>query len=465
MRAFAADENDAVVLWDWNDGTKKLDSRRVPLDEAQTIWTTVLALELAKLRPENRAYQCQALVLGLETAYLLGDRFAGGVHPAISPALKRLVASADSALANMVLAEAIRQNRDYAAIMAASLLGERGDASVLYTASPQPAALADALGYPNRRVRFVALAAIMKLDPQTPFPGASRVPEALGYFATSASERRAVVAMPVGDHATTLAGRLASMGIEADAASRGASAVRLAQQSADLEMVLVDVDIDGPGIRDVLYALRNAPATGQVPIGLLATSERLDTAQRIAAEHQRVVAFPRPQADAALVELIERLNLVSGRASVPPAERAAMAGQALDWLGQLLAREHTLYDLQRQAPVVEAALYLPEMTERSVTALALLGTPASQRALVDFASHLSVPIAARQQAARAFAESVQRHGILLTEEEILRQYDRYNASESADAATQQVLSSLLDALESLRAAADARLTHPTAVQP
>jgi hypothetical protein len=90
-----------------------------------------------------------------------------------------------------------------------------------------------------------------------------------------------------------------------------------------------------------------------------------------------------------------------------------------------------------------------------VTALALLGTPASQRSLVDFASHLSVPVDERQQAARAFAQSVVEHGLLLTQEEILRQYDRYNASEPLDAATQQLLGGLLDTIESPRAKVDA----------
>ena len=85
-----------------------------------------------------------------------------------------------------------------------------------------------------------------------------------------------------------------------------------------------------------------------------------------------------------------------------------------------------------------------------MAALALVGTPESQKSLADFASQSSIPIAARQQAAAAFQRSIARSGILLTEEEILRQYDRYNASATADAGTQQVLGSLLDALESVR---------------
>jgi hypothetical protein len=128
-----------------------------------------------------------------------------------------------------------------------------------------------------------------------------------------------------------------------------------------------------------------------------------------------------------------------------------MAAQALIWLGQLLGREQSMYDFRRQAPVIEAALYRPELAERSVAALAFVGTPESQRSLVDFASRSSVPIDARQQAATAFQKSVAHSGILLTEEEILRQYDRYNASATADADTQKVLGTILDALESLRA--------------
>ena len=324
MRSFVTDENDTVGLWHWDDATKKLAVTRYGVDEAQTIWSARLALEYARLRPDQRLAQCQALVLGLEADALSGRR---------TPAVDQLLAIADGDMLNMVLAAAMKHDFPHSAVAAAETLGKRGDIAVLYAVSPTPAPLADALVFPNRRVRFAALTAVMSLDPPASFPGASRVPETLGYFATGASESRAVVAMPVASHATTLAGRLSALGIVAEPAGRGGSAVALAQQSADLEMVLVDADIDGPGIRDVLYALRSEPATGQVPIGLLATGSRLDAAHNIAREHQRVVAFPRPQTDAALEELVERLRAVSGRDSVSPQDRAAMAGQALDWLG------------------------------------------------------------------------------------------------------------------------------------
>lgn len=457
MRAFATDQNDQVAVWRWDNATKKLSVARYPIDEAQIIWAARLAIEYARLRPEERLAHCQALVLGLEADAITSGR--------PSPEVLDLVDTADNDLLNLVLTAAMKHNLPRAAVAAAKMLGRRGDHGVLFANSPNPAPLAAALQHPDRRVRFTALSAIMTLDSPAPFPGASLVPETLGYFATGAAERRAVVAMPKLEHAATLAGRLATANVEAEPTGRGAEAVELAQKSSDLEMVLVDMDIDRPGIRDVIYSLRAELATGQVPIGLLATGDRLDAAHRLAAQHQRVVAFPRPQSDAAVTTLISRLSAVSGRNSLTPQERAAMAGQALQWLGELLARDHSYYDLHRQAPVVAAALYLPAMTERAVAALALVGTPESQRSLVDFAGHLSVPVATRQLAARAFAASVQRHGILLTESEILRQYDRYNSSSALDADSQQVFGMLLDALESLRTQADARRIQPASYQP
>ena len=203
--------------------------------------------------------------------------------------------------------------------------------------------------YPDRRVRYAALSAIMALNPPSAFPGASRVPETLGFFATSASGRRAVVAMPIADQATTLAGQLTKLGIDAQPATRGAAAVRLATQSADLDVVLVDVDIDAPGVRDVVFSLRSSPATGQVPIGLLATSERMEAAKQIAAEHENVIAFVRPQNDEGVTRIIEQLSQLSAREQISPQDRAAMGAQALN-LARRAARSQPNF-LRSPAPV------------------------------------------------------------------------------------------------------------------
>jgi hypothetical protein len=94
----------------------------------------------------------------------------------------------------------------------------------------------------------------------------------------------------------------------------------------------------------------------------------------------------------------------------------------------------------------------PELAAPSVAVLGALGTPESQTVLVDFASMTSLPIETRQAAADALAASVKRFGVQLKREQIVRQYDRYNASETADKPTQEVMGRILDVIEKKDAA-------------
>jgi CheY-like chemotaxis protein len=318
----------------------------------------------------------------------------------------------------------------------------------LFTVDGQPSPLANALTDADRRVRFAALRAIIALDPPSPFPGSSRVPEAVAWFAGSTGERRAIVAMPTNVMATDVAGMLAAHEFEADAINSGREAIDRARELADLEMIFVDMDIAGPDIRQVLYELRTAPETGEAPIALLAADGRLPAAKRLASEHERVIAIPRPHTTEVLARSVTALEKRAAQDTVAAGQRASQAVQALTWLAKLLASDRTFYDLHHTAPTIEAALYRPDAAKPAIAALSQLGTPESQQLLVDLASERAVPIAARVQAAEGFGTSVAKFGVLLTTAEILSQYDRYNASATADADTQQVLSTLLDAIES-----------------
>ena len=116
--------------------------------------------------------------------------------------------------------------------------------------------------------------------------------------------------------------------------------------------------------------------------------------------------------------------------------------------------DRKLYDLRRVQDAVLAALYNPKLAAKAVAVLANLNSAESQRALVEVASRFTLPLELRQAAATAFRQNTQKYGILLTTDEIRRQYRRYNESENMDAATQHVLGLILDCLE-VRAEEDA----------
>jgi hypothetical protein len=90
---------------------------------------------------------------------------------------------------------------------------------------------------------------------------------------------------------------------------------------------------------------------------------------------------------------------------------------------------------------------VPELTEGATVVLGNLGTPASQRRLLDLADLTSQPMPARQAAAAAFGRSVRRYGVLLTKPEILEQYALYNANAGRDPDTNAILATVLDAIE------------------
>jgi CheY-like chemotaxis protein len=335
-------------------------------------------------------------------------------------------------------------------VAAADELGRRKDSSVLYTSNGQRSPLAAALAHSNRNLQFTALRAIMAIDPTSPYPGSSRLPEALEWFANAAGQGRAVVAMPTDLDATDLAGMLAAHGLEADATNRGRDAIDLAHEAADIEMIFVDVDILVPDVRQVLYELRTEPATAQIPIAILAADGRLQAATRVASDHDRAIATPRPHSPEVLARIVDQLNNMAGRSTVSASDRVDQAAQAMSWLSQLLSSDRAFYDLHRTEPAIELALYRPATATTAITALAKLRTSDSQRTLVNLASQSTLPGSVRRDAAQAFRTSIQASGVLLTTAEILAQYDRYNASADADAETQEILGSVIDAIESRR---------------
>jgi hypothetical protein len=448
---FAADAENQIILWHWNDAAKSLVSVRYPADEARVIWMSRLAVKLAELRPDLRPYRQQAVLLvgeasGLMTLPGLG---ASAVQPAIAPVLVRWEAL-DTPLVSAVLADALAANYTRAAVGAIDELGRRGDRAVLATADAQPSPLAAALAHGSRRVRFAALRAIVALDPPSAFPGSSRLAETLAYFARGAGRRDGIVAMPTLESAADVAGKLSAADVHGEATYFGSDVAKLAEQLSDLEMVLVDMDIQRPHVRQVLYELRITPASSSVPVALLAADGRLDAAHRLADEHERMIAVPRPHSNEAVAKIAGRLWELSQRDAATPEELAMQAVEAVTWTAQLLARGRTFYALRREGPAIETALYQPASSAAAVAALARFGTPSSQRSLTNFASHRTLPIKARRQAAAAFAASVAANGVLLTKDEIVSQYAIYNASATADADTQQVLGALLDAIESRR---------------
>jgi hypothetical protein len=431
------------VWWSWNNQLQSLTSAEYPAAALRALTAARLARALAEAGGLGEPTDARLVSLyGLEEAALLGGQPA--------PALVKIIASLTPAELSTVLGDAIKGNHLAAAVALAGELGRRGDASILATSDGRPSPLAAALTSPVRELRFAALGAVMQLAPTRSFPGSSGVADSLWYFAAGAGDLAAITAASDIIQASNWAGQLRGLGYEATPVRTGRDALEAATDPATsprLAVIVLDSDIGQPLLGEVVYQLRTSDRTAQVPILICSSAPRLATAHLIAQNNPLVLAMPRPHAEDALAALVEQALALAGRPPAAKEVRTAQAAQALAWLAKLLAEGSPYDELRRDASLVNRTMHVNELSGPSLALLATLGTAESQAALADFVSAQSLPIESRRQALAALATNVQRAGLQLSRDQILRQYDRYNASETADPETQQVLGQALDVIE------------------
>ncbi len=458
-RLEAAGADPTPLVWQWDDAKRKLTSSRVPAILAHVLAAVQTTADAGRIMPSDadlRRWHLTALAQAIDYA---------GDDPALVgqiTAARAVVSRATTAELQDLLSFALAEDRPAAATVAARQLGESEDASLLYSHNPQPSALVRALAHPSRELRFAALEAIMRLDPRVPYPGASQTAEALEYFARSTGYPKALVGAAVETEAGRLAGLLAEQGYEPSMATDAAGMLRMARAAGDYEVIFVDSELALPSSAQLLQRLRSDSRLARIPLAVVSLAEEFPQVQRVAQRYPLSLAVMRTHNGPGTRFELDRLSRFTGRVIVPGEVRRAQGVQALAWIATLASRRESLYDLRRLDTAVIASLDAPGMTQTAALALGKLDTARAQRALVDLASRPVAPLDDRKAAARAFADSVARRGTLLTSDEILRQYDRYNAGANYDTATQKLLAGLLDTIEA-RAKADWLALEPTAV--
>jgi len=438
------DPSGRVILWMWDDAKKQAVAKSHQPDDAARWYAARFARDAYAVSPQRREMLLLHLTTLLEQAAHDNGLDKPLASDKTSPAGK--VAALGAETAEEVLNFAMHEGQMAAATAAARILGQSAGAEALLRRGSQPCPLVMAARHPDHRLRLAAVEAVVRLQPREPYPGASYVSEAIQFMAASRGTRRVLIGSPRIEEARRLGALLARLGYENDVATTGRDLLRKALQSPDYELILVDAILSYPTVDEVLQSLRRDGRTALVPVGVLAAAGDLERAMHTVRNDSRAEAFSRPH-DIESVRF--QLEDLAGRAGqrAGAAERKQHAAMALDWLGQLSAQPHCLYDLSQAENCLLAALVVPGLSANACVALGNLGTPAAQQALVDLASRKTAPLADRRAALAAFRTAVQRRGIQLTTAKIQTQYDRYNQSANEDRATQTVLGMILDCIE------------------
>lgn len=443
---------DQISVWQWNAATQEVAPVKLPQRAAADWRAARVALDLAALKPTDAAAHRSMLLANLELA-----KMTGGLDTPLSTepgTIGAMGLKAGPAVLMPVLEDALRLGRLPAAIGAAELLGKTGDLGILRTGS-SAGPLADAMLSSDRRVRLAAALAAVKLAPGDPFPGAGRIAEILAWLVPTRGENLVLVGHPRGEDAQSLVTFAQSLGFAGDAAYTGRALAERAFSNPDVAIILLSDAIDSPPIEELVQWLRRDYRTARIPIGVMARSERWQPLADLLSGDSLTTVFPRIHSLEVAEREFQRLKALAGPGWVEPQQRVLHAQAALTALNEIASDPAATlrYDLFRHEPVLVAALGQPELMPQAAGILSKFGTPSAQLALVEAASENHRPLAQRRLAAAALAAAIQSRGILLSQSQIARQYERYNASAALDRSTQELLGSLLDTFESALAPA------------
>jgi hypothetical protein len=438
--------NDAkTTVWRLDAAQGKAVAKSYPADTARAILAARLARDALVVAPGDADVRRLFAMTTLEAAALEAGLDDPLPQEPGTPAARAAEFDAKELLA--ALDEALTTGHGPAAAAIARILGGSATARTALAVGASPTALVRALRAGDRRTRAAAVEAVVRLGPKEPFPGSSYLGEAMAFLAGSTGERRAMVAASNTDEARRVAGYLVALGYEAETAVTGREMIAKLIESPDYELVFIDARLEGGALGILLAQLRHDGRTASLPVGILAAEGYYDKAQRVARGDRLAVAMVRPHDQATVQSQVEALQALAGRSMVPAELRRRQAAQTLAWLAQLSDTSRRLLDLQTVEHAVLGAVWSPATSADAIVMLQRLATPESQKTLVDLASDSRQPLALRKSALAALTTSVERDGILLTTDEILAQYDRYNQSATADGPTQETLGLVLDCLE------------------
>ena len=447
------DEFNRITLWEYNAKQAIV----IPTTRDARVIALILATKVSKnlysLDQSNAQYKRQFL-----RSILASSKVLNGMSQPLADGTRQLVSQESPAYVLSLLEHCLAEENYPAAIGAVEVLGAIGSEDLVYAPSGKPTPLVRLLNHANRRVRFAVANAIFKINPQRAFPGCTFLSEAAGYYIKTAGTRSVLTGDVKPERSQTWSGLLAQIGFSGDRAKSGRDLVRMAQQSADYEFIMIGESIAAPHINDVVYMLRHDPRTAGIPIGIVVHDLSIGRANPIAALDPLTFALTEPVSAAGLLQQTRPLLLTAKYQEITTVERITQAEVCLAWFEKVLANQHkfAFFNVQRQQQAMINALFVPPLSQPAATALAHIGSDQSQRTLATFASQDTEILNNRVHAVMALKQNIEQYKVLLTRAEILKLYDLYNKSLASPQENIDVLSDILDAIESPTKTADTK---------
>jgi CheY-like chemotaxis protein len=403
-----------TTVWSWDKDKKQLLSRTVTASEAEEFYGLRFAGQALQLDPGYPQAQIVFVSLGLEK----GFERAGLDQPLEkgAPAVKEVLKIVSPDLLEAVLDRALADGRVPVMIGAARALGDLHHVAAARSKEQRPPALVRALYYPDRRVQFAAADALLKIPGQPNPLAITRTVEVLRRAAATDAASQVIV----GDANVVRAGQVArgvkEAGFEPIIVHTGRDALRVLNETAGVDALLVDSQLPDPGLPYTLAQLRAdingalLPVLITVPPAQL-TLPKQEELRKLTDTFKNVAVAPTSTTGGVLKNQLRTLIAGSIGQPLTDAERKADAAIAMLWLKRMALGEAKGYDVEPARDVILKNLSANDLGSLAIEAAGRLSGPAPQIKLADIVLDNNRPADIRSQAAEELVRHIQTYGL------------------------------------------------------
>ena len=280
--------------------------------------------------------------------------------------------------------------------------------------------LANALRFPDRRVRIAAAFALARAFPQEKFLGAEAVVPTLCEAIRQTGIQRAVIIDVSSDVANALQSQLKTLGYDGQTSSSWAEGLELARQSRGPDLIVVGKDAQNGNLADLMTRLGQDHALASTPVVVLADEASYAPASDLAALNPYMQVLDVGASGRAVAAAHKEVLIAVNQKPILKAEADHLALTAAELFVQVASRDGRILDTAAAGETLIKALRdeRTELVKLALQGLSLIPYSANQQAIADYAMDNRTAMDMRLLALYRLGESARLWGNQLTEQQI-----------------------------------------------
>ena len=280
--------------------------------------------------------------------------------------------------------------------------------------------LANALRFPDRRVRIAAAFALARAFPQEKFLGAEAVVPTLCEAIRQTGRARAIIVDASSDVANALQDQLRALGYDTQIASGWASGLELARQSRGPGLLVIGRDAQNGNLAELTARLSQDYALASTAVVVLADEASFAPASDLAVQNSYLQVLDAGASGQAVAAAHKEVLIAVNQRPILKAEADRLALTAAELFVQVASRDGRILNTAAAGETLIAALRDPrtDLVKLSLQGLSLVPYSANQQAIADYALDNRIAMELRLIALDRLGESARLWGNQLTEEQI-----------------------------------------------